>query len=257
VSATRAGVDFNCDLGEGHDDAALMPHLSSASIACGWHAGDAATMQRAVALCLAHDVAIGAHPSLPDREGFGRREMAITPAEAYGYTLYQLGALAGFVQAAGAVLHHVKPHGALYNQAARDAPLAAAIARAVRDFDPGLVLYALSGSALAAAGEALGLRVAHEAFAERRYERDGSLTPRSRPDAVIHDVDLAAQQVAQMLRAGRVATRDGGEAPVRADTICLHGDRPDAASFAAALHAAIEAAGFAVCSMARGPAQRA
>jgi 5-oxoprolinase (ATP-hydrolysing) subunit A len=247
----RAHVDFNCDLGEGADDAALMPHISSASIACGWHAGDAETMQQAVALCLAHGVAIGAHPSLPDREGFGRREMPLAPAAVYALTLYQVGALAAFARAAGAALHHVKPHGALYNQAARDRALADAVARAVRDYDPALILYGLAGSELTAAGSALGLRVAHEAFAERRYEADGSLTPRSRPDAVIHDVDLAAQQVARMLRSGRVGTREGGEVLLRADTICLHGDRPDAPAFAAALRSAIEGAGFAVRAMAR------
>ncbi|MCI1710131.1 MAG: LamB/YcsF family protein [Chiayiivirga sp.] len=239
-------VDFNCDLGEGGDDAALMPYISSASIACGWHAGDAASMQRSVALCLAHGVAIGAHPSLPDRENFGRRDIALAPNEAYAMTLYQVGALAAFVRAAGAPLHHVKPHGALYNMAARDQPLADAIAQAVRDFDATLILYGLANSASTTAGEALGLRVAHEVFAERRYRADGSLVPRSEPDASIHDVDLAAQQVAQMLRSGRVGTREGREIPIRADTICLHGDRSDAPAFARQLRAAIEASGVAV-----------
>ena len=251
----RRSVDFNCDLGEGGDDAALMPQISSASIACGWHAGDAQTMQRSVALCLAHGVAIGAHPSLLDREGFGRRELSISPSEAYALTLYQVGALSGFTHAAGTRLHHVKPHGALYNLAARDRALADAIAQAVRDFDRGLLLYGLAGSALTAAGEALGLRVAHEAFAERRYRADGSLVPRGEPDASIHDVDLAAQQVAQMLRAGRVTTREGGEIAIRADTICLHGDRPDAPAFARALRAAIESSGFAVRTPPRGAAR--
>jgi len=247
-------IDFNCDLGEGiGDDAALMPHISSASIACGWHAGDATTMQQAVALCIAHGVGIGAHPSLPDREGFGRRELPITPTQVHALTLYQIGALAAFAHAVGTRLHHVKPHGALYNLAARDRAIADAIATAVRDFDPGLVLYGLARSALTAAGETLGLRVAHEAFAERRYERDGSLTPRSEPDAVIGDVDLAAQQVAQMLRARSVTARSGDIVPIRADTICLHGDRRDAVGFAAALRRAIEGAGYAVRTMERGP----
>jgi 5-oxoprolinase (ATP-hydrolysing) subunit A len=246
-------IDFNCDLGEGiGDDAALMPHISSASIACGWHAGDATSMQQTVALCVAHGVAIGAHPSLPDREGFGRRELPITPAQVHALTLYQIGALAAFAHAAGTRLHHVKPHGALYNLAARDRAIADAIATAIRDFDRGLVLYGLAQGALTAAGEALGLRVAHEAFAERRYEPNGSLTPRSEPDAVIGDVDLAAQQVAQMLRARSVTARNGVSVPIRADTICLHGDRPDAAAFAAALRRAIEGAGFSVRTMPRG-----
>lgn len=250
----KASIDFNCDLGEGMgNDADLMPHISSASIACGWHAGDASTMQDAVALCVAHGVAIGAHPSLPDREGFGRRELPITPAQVHALTLYQIGALAAFAQAESTRLHHVKPHGALYNLAARERAIADAVAQAVHDFDPGLVLYGLARSALTAAGEALGLRVAHEAFAERRYEADGSLTPRSEPDAVIGDVDLAAQQVAQMLRARSVTARSGESVPIRADTICLHGDRPDAAGFAGALRRAIEGAGYAVRTMQRSP----
>lgn len=239
-------VDFNCDLGEGGDDAALMPYISSASIACGWHAGDAGHMQATVALCLAQGVAIGAHPSLPDREHFGRRELPVTPGEAYAHTLYQIGALAAFTTAAGARLQHVKPHGALYNLSARNHELADAIARAVRDFDPSLVLYGLANSASTTAAAALGLRVAHEVFAERRYRADGSLVPRNEPDASIHDVDLAAQQVAQMLRSGRVGTREGREIPIRADTICLHGDRSDAPAFARQLRAAIEASGVAV-----------
>lgn len=246
ITPMRRSVDFNGDLGEGGDDAALLPCLSSASIACGWHAGDASTMQRSVALCLAHGVAIGAHPSFHDREHFGRREQVISAHAAYAITLYQVGALAGFVRAAGARLHHVKPHGALYNQAARSREVADAIAQAVRDFDPTLVLYGLANSALTEAGGALGLRVAHEVFAERRYRPDGHLVPRDEPDASIHDVDLAAQQVAQMLLVGRVTACDGSEVPIRADTVCLHGDRPDAAGFAGRLREAIEAAGFSI-----------
>ena len=246
-------IDFNADLGEGMgEDATLVSQLSSASIACGFHAGDPDTMRRTVALCLQHRVAIGAHPSLPDREGFGRRVQAVTPEDAYALTLYQTGALAAFTQAAGARLHHVKPHGALYNLASSDVMLAGAIARAVHDIDPGLILYGLSDSALTAAGEAIGLRVAHEAFAERRYEADGSLTPRSADGAVIEDVEHAAQQVAQMLMEGSVTARTGERIPIRADTICLHGDRPDAAAFAHALRRAIEQAGFVVGTMERG-----
>ncbi len=245
-------VDFNGDVGEGCDDAALLPYLSSASIACGWHAGDAETMRRTVALCRQFEVAIGAHPSFDDREGFGRRELPTSPAEIHAQTLYQIGALHAFAKAAGARLHHVKPHGALYNVAARERPIAQAIAQAVRDFDAGLVLYGLARSELTRAGEALGLRVAHEAFAERRYERDGSLTPRAIAEAVISDVDLAAQQVAQMLTARSVTARGGETIPIRADTICLHGDRPDAAMFAAALRQSIETAGVAIRTMERG-----
>jgi len=245
-------VDFNADLGEGHDDASLLPHLSSASIACGWHAGDPATMARTVALCAQHGVAIGAHPSFDDREGFGRRVLQVAPEQVYHEVLFQVGALHAFVRAAGARLHHVKPHGALYNAAAKDAALARAIADAVRDFDAGLVLYGLANSESTRAAEAIGLRTAHEAFAERRYEPDGSLTPRTHPDASIHDVDLAAQQVAQMLGARCVTARGGAPVPIRADTVCLHGDRPDAALFAANLRRAIEAAGYRVETMVRG-----
>lgn len=248
----QRSVDFNADLGEGGDDAALLPHLSSASIACGWHAGDPASMQRSVALCLQHGVAIGAHPSFDDREGFGRRVLETSPEAVYTEVLFQVGALHAFVRAAGARLHHVKPHGALYNLAAREAGIAEALAHAVRDFDGGLVLYGLANSASTRAGDAIGLRVAHEAFAERRYEPDGSLTPRTQPDASIHDVDLAAQQVAQMLTAGVVTARGGGAVPIRADTLCLHGDRPAAALFAAKLRRTIEAAGFEVRTMVRG-----
>lgn len=245
-------IDFNCDLGEDcGDDAAIVPYISSASIACGFHAGSPETMRRTVALCVAHGVAIGAHPSHADREHFGRVAHALTPDEAYALTLYQISALDGFVRAAGERLHHVKPHGALYNQAARDPGLADAIARAVRDHDAGLVLYGLSGSALTAAGERLGLRVAHEAFAERRYEGDGTLTPRTHSDASIEDLPTATAQVARLLEDGAVVARTGETVPLRADSICLHGDRPDAAAFARGLRETIEAAGFAIRTMER------
>lgn len=245
-------IDFNSDLGEDcGDDAAILPYISSASIACGFHAGSPDTMRRTVALCLAHGVAIGAHPSHADRENFGRVAHPLSSEEAYALTLYQVAALDGFVRAAGGRLHHVKPHGALYNQAARDAGLADAIARAVCDHDTGLVLYGLSGSALTTAGERLGLQVAHEAFAERRYEADATLTPRTHSDASIEDLPTAAAQVARMLDAGIVVARTGESVPLRADSICLHGDRPDAAAFARGLRQAIESNGFAIRTMER------
>ncbi|NCT70026.1 MAG: LamB/YcsF family protein [Xanthomonadaceae bacterium] len=245
-------IDFNCDLGEDcGDDAAILPYISSASIACGFHAGSPDTMRRTVALCVAHGVAIGAHPSHADRENFGRVAHPLSSEEAYALTLYQVAALDGFVRAAGGRLHHVKPHGALYNQAARDAGLADAIARAVCDHDAGLVLYGLSDSALTTAGERLGLQVAHEAFAERRYEADATLTPRSQADAIIEDLPTAAAQVARMLDAGIVVARTGESVPLRADSICLHGDRPDAAAFARGLRQAIESNGFAIRTMER------
>ena len=232
-------IDFNCDLGEGCDDAAVLPFVSSANIACGLHAGDEDTMRRAVALCQQHGVAIGAHPSFDDREGFGRRELAWTPADVYSLVLDQILVLTDIAAAHGAQLAHVKPHGALYNMAARDAALADTIARAVRDADPALVLVGLSGSALPAAGAALGLRVLHEVFAERRYEADGTLTPRSHQDAVIHALDDALAQVRGIVRDGNVTARTGERIALRADTLCLHGDRADAAKFARAVRDAL------------------
>lgn len=247
-------LDFNCDLGEGcGDDAAIAPHVSSASLACGFHAGDPVLMREAVRTCLAHGVAIGAHPSLPDREGFGRRELSVTPDEVYAHTLYQLGSLGALVHAAGARMRHVKPHGALYNLAARDPAIAAAIAAAVRDFDPGLVLFGLARSALTDAGERAGLRVAHEVFAERRYEADGTLTPRGLHGAVIDTLEEALAQVRTMLREGVVIARTGERVPIRADTLCLHGDRPDAAAFARALREALQAEGVTVAAPLHAP----
>ncbi|WP_202844602.1 5-oxoprolinase subunit PxpA [Luteimonas saliphila] len=240
-------IDFNCDLGEGcGDDAAIVPHVSSASIACGGHAGDDATMRATVALCQAHGIAIGAHPSFVDREHFGRRELDLGPGAIHVLVLAQVRRLAAVCEAAGARLRHVKPHGALYNLAARDTDVADAIAAAVHAIDPALRLYALSGSALAEAGRLAGLSVAGEAFAERSYGADGRLTPRDRPGAVIDDLDAALAQVRMLVREGAVTALDGTRVPLRADTLCLHGDRPDAARFAAALRAALEAEGIRV-----------
>jgi UPF0271 protein len=245
-------IDLNCDMGESFgawtmgDDARVMPWVSSINVACGFHAGDFMTMQRTVILAAEHGVAIGAHVSLPDLQGFGRREMAISPAEAHAATLYQIGALAAFVHAQGQRLHHVKPHGALYNMAAKDAGLAEAIANAVRDFDPRLILVGLADSALPHAGAQLGLVVAHEAFADRRYRADASLTPRREDGAVIHDIDAAVAQAVQIATEARAYTRDGKHVEIRADTICVHGDRPDAATFAQRLNEALKNAGVGI-----------
>ncbi len=250
-------IDLNCDMGESFgawsmgDDAGVMPWITSANIACGFHAGDFATMQRTVELAKQHNVAIGAHVSLPDVQGFGRREMRVTPNEAYAMTLYQIGALHAFARANDTRVAHVKPHGALYNMAAKDRALADAIAHAVSAFDAKLVLVGLAGSELPRAGEATGLRVAHEAFADRRYEADGSLTPRREPDAVIHDVDAAVAQAVAIVTYGKVAFRTGGEIAVRADTICVHGDRADAAVFAQRLRRAFDAARIHVDALSR------
>jgi UPF0271 protein len=249
-------IDLNCDMGESFgawpmgDDAGVMPWITSANIACGFHAGDFATMQRTVELAKKHNVAIGAHVSLPDVQGFGRREMRVTPNEAHAMTLYQIGALHAFARAAGMRVAHVKPHGALYNMAAKDRALSDAIARAVRDFDAALILVGLAGSELPRAGEAAGLRVAHEAFADRRYEADGSLTLRREADAVIHDVDAAVRQAVTIVSTGKVAVRTSGERAIRADTICVHGDRQDAAVFAQRLHHAFESAKVTISGLA-------
>jgi len=245
-------IDLNCDMGESFgawtmgQDAQVMPWITSANIACGFHAGDFSTMQRTVALAVQHGVAIGAHVSLPDLQGFGRREMRVSADEAHALTLYQIGALQAFARAAGARVAHVKPHGALYNMAARDAALATAIARAVRACDAALMLVGLAASELTRAGEAAGLRVAHEAFADRRYEADGSLTPRREPDAVIHDIDATVAQAVQIVTMGKVDTRAAQPLVLRADTLCVHGDRPDAARFAQRLRAALEGVGVRV-----------
>jgi UPF0271 protein len=238
-------IDLNCDMGESFGawrmgaDAEVMPWITSANIACGFHAGDFSTMQHTVALAQKHGVAIGAHVSLPDLQGFGRRELRVSPTEAYAMTLYQIGALAAFTVAAGTRVVHVKPHGALYNMAAKDAALSDAIARAVRDFDDKLILVGLAGSELPRAGAAAGLRVAHEAFADRRYQPDGSLTPRSQPNAVIQDIDAAVAQAVQIAASGKVETRDGKIIDIRADTICVHGDRANAGMFAQRLNQAL------------------
>ncbi|WP_267226085.1 LamB/YcsF family protein [Dyella silvae] len=247
-------IDINSDLGEsfgawrmGNDDA-LLAVVSSANIACGFHAGDPDIMRHTVALAVQHGVAIGAHVSLPDLQGFGRRELAVTPNEAYAMTLYQIGALHGFAQAAGTLLRHVKPHGALYNMAARDIRLAEAIASATRDFDPNLRLFGLAGSALVDAGLAAGLPVAAEAFADRRYRDDGSLQPRREPDAVITEGDEAIAQAMAMVREGQVRAVDGSIVSLQADTLCVHGDGAHAVAFARQLRAALEAADIVIAA---------
>lgn len=241
-------IDLNADLGEGYNDAAVMPHISSANIACGFHAGDAGTMGRTVELCQRHGVAIGAHPSLSDREGFGRREMKISPDEVYAQTLYQLGALAALARAAGAKLHHVKPHGALYNMAAHDRALADAIANAIRDFDAKLILVGLAGSASIDAAREAGLACAREAFCDRRYRADGSLTPRSQAGAVIEDIGHAIEQAIAIATRGEATADDASRVSIEADTLCVHGDRANAGEFARCLREALEHAGLRVAA---------
>ncbi|NDL62747.1 5-oxoprolinase subunit PxpA [Acerihabitans arboris] len=231
-------MDLNADLGEGcvHDEE-LLRLVSSANIACGFHAGDAQMMRQAVKWALRYGVAIGAHPAFPDRENFGRTAMTLPSETVYAQVVYQLGALAAITRAEGGRMVHVKPHGMLYNQAARDPALAEAIARAVKAVDPALCLVGLAGSELIAAGERLGLRVRHEVFADRNYRRDGSLVPRGEPDALITDEGLALAHTLDMVRLGRVSTPDGEWVQVRADTLCLHGDGVHALAFARRIHA--------------------
>ena len=234
----QLAVDLNCDLGEsfgayqlGHD-AAVLQYVTSANIACGFHAGDPSVMRRTVQLALERGVAVGAHPGLPDLVGFGRREMAVSREEVYDMVVYQVGALMAFVQAEGGVLHHVKPHGALYNMAAVSAVLAEALAEAVYKVQPRAVLYGLAGSELIKAGERLGLATAHEVFADRTYRQNGTLTPRSSPGALITEQADAALQVLRMVKEGRVASQQGQDVLIRADTVCIHGDGPHALAFA-------------------------
>lgn len=247
-------IDLNCDLGESFgawtmgDDAALLPLISSANIACGFHGGDPQIMARTVALAIRHGVAIGAHVSLPDLQGFGRREMRVSANEVHALTLYQIGALHAFTQAAGTRLSHVKPHGALYNMAARDRTLADAIASAVNQFEPRLRLVGLAGSALIAAGQAAGSPVAAEGFADRRYLADGSLQPRGEAGAVIEDAAVATTQAVGMAREGVVRTADDQQIALHVDTLCLHGDGAHAVALARQLRAALEAAGLRIAA---------
>ena len=237
-------VDLNADLGEGApDDAELLALVSSANIACGWHAGDARLMQATVAAALERGVAIGAHPSYPDRENFGRSEMQLTPEQVRADVIYQVGALDALVRAAGGRLHHVKPHGALYNQAARDPALADSIAAAVLDINPSLAIYGLAGGELLKAAERAGLRAVAEVFADRGYRADGSLVPRNQPGALIHDTNEAVARTVRMVSEGVVQAVTGEIVPLQAQTICLHGDGPHAIAFARAIHQALNQAG--------------
>ncbi|SFI98737.1 UPF0271 protein [Paenibacillus sp. UNC496MF] len=245
-------VDLNCDLGESFGayklgrDEDILGFVTSANVACGFHAGDPATMRRTVRLALDKGVAIGAHPGLQDLIGFGRRDMDISPEEAYDLVVYQIGALWGFVRAEGAALQHVKAHGSLYNMAARDERLALAIAEAVYRVDPSLVLYGLAGSKLIEAGRRIGLRTASEVFSDRTYQADGSLTPRRQPDSVITDDDRALAQVIRMAAEGKVRAQQGVDIAIQADTICVHGDGVRAVEFAGKIRAALSEAGIAV-----------
>lgn len=226
-------IDLNVDLGEGCAyDEALLKLVSSANIACGWHAGDAATMQQVVRWAMAGKVAIGAHPSFPDRDNFGRSEMQLPPNDIRAGMLYQIGALAAMVRAEGGWLTHVKPHGALYNQAARDPALAEAIVDAIRAFDTDLAVFGLAGGELVKAARAAGLKAVDEVFADRGYNADGSLVKRGTPGDLIDSDDEALAQTLMMVREQHVRAIDGTRVPIRAQTVCLHGDGAHALEFA-------------------------
>lgn len=248
-------VDLNADIGESFgiystgNDERLLRAITSGSIACGFHAGDPVVMRRTVRMAARAGVSIGAHPGLPDLAGFGRREMNINPSEISDLVLYQIGALGAIARAEGVALRHVKPHGALYNMSVRRADVAEAIARATASCDADLVLVGLPGSELLSAGSRLGLRVAAEAFADRSYEIDGSLTPRHCADAVLSDPAQVADRAVRMVRDGKTATRDGTTLALKVDTICVHGDTPGAAELAVAVRAGLERAGVTVSAL--------
>ena len=247
-------VDLNSDLGEsfgnyrlGMDDR-VLPLVTSANIACGFHAGDPAVMRKTIRLAMESGTALGAHPGLPDLVGFGRRKMDVSPDDVYAMVVYQGGALAAFAKAAGGWLQHVKPHGALFNMAAKDSALAEAVAQAIYDVDSSLILYGLSGSESIRAGEKVGLYTASEVFADRSYQEDGSLTPRSKPGAMITDEAAAIRQVLSMVRDHQVTTLSGKVIPVKADTLCIHGDGEKALLFAQRIRQALQENGIEIAA---------
>lgn len=251
-------IDLNADLGESFgaymigSDAEVIPLITSANVACGFHGGDPAVMMATVERCHQHGVGIGAHPSYPDKVGFGRRVMAATEEEVYADLLYQTGALYAFARARSTRLSHVKPHGALYNQAFKDVPTARAIARATRDFDPDLPLFAQPHSALAREAERIGVPVIYEVFADRAYNADGSLVSRKLPGSVIHDPEQAAAQVVRMVKEGLVRALDGTDVTVKADSVCVHGDNPQAVELIRCLRRGLTDAGITIVCATNG-----
>ena len=240
-------IDLNCDLGEsfgayklGLDDQ-VLPYISSANVACGFHASDPVVMDKTVALAKDAGVAVGAHPGYPDLQGFGRRNMTIPPREVKAMVMYQIGALQAFCTAHGLKLQHVKPHGALYNMAGKDEALAMAVCEAIQAVDDSLILLGLSGSKMLEAADKIGLRSAREVFADRAYEEDGSLVARTKPGAMITDEDEAVARVIRMIREGRVTAVTGKDIPLRADSVCVHGDSPKALAFVQKIRAALTA----------------
>ncbi len=258
MSMNKSGeyrVDLNSDLGESFGaykigmDKDVLSFVSSANIACGFHAGDPAVMAKTVALAAERGVSMGAHPGYPDLVGFGRRNLNMSEGDLHDCVLYQLGALSAFVKASGAELVHVKPHGAMYNMAAKDIKLARAICRAVSEFDNRLILLGLANSRFEQAAEEAGIRFASEVFADRGYMDDGSLVPRSQPGAMITDEDEAVKRVVKMIKQGTVTSVSGSEIPVRADSVCVHGDGEKALAFTQKIRAELEREGISVVSL--------
>ncbi len=248
-------IDLNSDLGESFGnytlgmDERILELISSANIACGFHAGDPDVMHRTVQLALKNNVALGAHPGFPDLVGFGRRTMGVSPQEVYTMMVYQIGALNGFIKAEGEKMQHVKPHGALYNMAAKDKKLAEAIAESLYKIDPELILFGLAGSEMIHAAKRIGIRAIEEVFADRTYQKDGTLTPRSQANSMITDDEKAIAQVLKMVQEKRVTSVDGGEIPLQADTICVHGDGEHALNFAKKIKEKLEEANILVKSI--------
>jgi UPF0271 protein len=241
-------IDLNCDMGERtalwqysiEKDIALLHYTSSMNLACGFHAGDAHTMHELVDEALLAGVTIGAHPGFPDKENFGRSNMQLPPVKLYDIVLYQLGALDAFLKIQGAKLHHVKPHGALYNMAAKDSVMADSVCKAIKEYNPDLILYGLSGSELIQAANRLGLKNCSEVFADRTYCDDGSLTPRTEANAMIETEQESLQQVLQMIQQGTVSSTNGKQVAITAETICIHGDAEHALVFAKTIHTALK-----------------
>lgn len=248
-------VDLNCDMGESFGayvmgrDEEILEFVTSANIACGFHAGDPATMRKTVKLALEKNVGIGVHPGLDDLVGFGRRDIAVSPQEAYDLVVYQIGALSAFVKAEGGKLQHVKPHGALFNMAAKNTPLSEAIAEAVYKVDPELVLFGLAGGELVKAGKRIGLRSASEVFSDRTYQEDGSLTSRREANALIKDHRTAVSQVIRMVKEEKVTSLQGSDISIKADTICIHGDGESALDFARYIRSSLQDAGIRVAKI--------
>jgi UPF0271 protein len=249
-------VDLNADVGEGMDDAQLLPYVTSANVACGIHAGDPVTMDQTVEIALSRGVRVGAHPGYPDRENFGRVLVEMSADEIENLIVYQVAALAGFVRSRGGRMTHVKPHGALYHSGAEFPDVARAIAEGVRRVGTDLVLVGAAGSMLIGAGQEAGLPVAEEAFADRRYRADGTLVPRGRPGAVIVDPEEAAEQAVGLARDRLVVAEDSSRLSIRADTICLHGDTPGAVEIARRIHERFRTAGIRIAPLEEAVAQR-